>query len=61
MCAVAALPVARLRARCEETELDFASTADLPAATEVVGQQRAVEAIELALAMDKPGYNLFVL
>ncbi len=61
MCAVAALPAAQLLARCDEAQLDFASTAELAAGTEVVGQQRAVEAIELALAMDKPGYNLFVL
>ena len=61
MCAVAALPADRLLARCDEAQLGFASTAELPGATEVVGQQRAVEAIGLALSMDRPGYNLFVL
>ena len=56
-----ALPASLLAARCDESALDFQTTADLPALTEVVGQQRVVESIELALAMDKPGYNLFVL
>ncbi len=56
-----ALPAAQLLARCDEAQFDFSSTAELAATTEVVGQQRAAESIELALAMDKPGYNLFVL
>ncbi len=61
MTAIAALPAAQLLARCDESGLGFASTDELAATTEVVGQRRATEAIELALAMDGPGYNLFVL
>ncbi len=56
-----ALPPEQLYARCDTSTLAFRSTAELAATTEVVGQQRALEAIDLALSMRQPGYNLFVL
>ena len=61
MPAAVELSAAQLIARCEESVFGFADTRELSATTEVVGQQRAVDAIELALAMQQPGYNLFVL
>ncbi|OIQ83862.1 hypothetical protein GALL_343350 [mine drainage metagenome] len=56
-----ALTPEALRARCDPAELAFASSAELDAAVAAVGQQRATEALALALALRAPGYNAFVL
>jgi lon-related putative ATP-dependent protease len=46
---------------CNRAELDFDTTADLPDLDDVFGQDRAAEAIRFGLAIERPGYNLFVL
>ncbi|HUN90776.1 MAG TPA: ATP-binding protein [Burkholderiaceae bacterium] len=46
--------------RCDPAALGFETTADVPDAQAPVGQQRAREAIDLALGVDRDGYNLFV-
>ena len=61
MTAVQPLSVEQLSTRSDVSLLDFGNTAELTEPTEVVGQQRAVEAIELAIALRQPGYNLFIL
>ncbi|OIQ81977.1 Lon protease [mine drainage metagenome] len=61
MPAVEPLATERLYARCDSSLFAFDTTAELAAATDVVGQERAIEAIELAIAVPRPGYNLFVL
>jgi predicted ATP-dependent protease len=61
MPAVEPLSVAQLYSRCDESLLEFETSAELPGQTEVVGQQRAVDALELAVALRQPGYNAFVL
>ncbi len=38
----------------------FESTADLDPLEQPLGQERAVEAAEFAVALDRPGYDLFV-
>lgn len=53
------LPASALCGLCDPGSLGFETTAELTEANGVIGQQRAVEAIEFALGMDKPGYNLF--
>jgi lon-related putative ATP-dependent protease len=45
--------------RCDPASLGFASTAELEPLTEVVGQPRAVQAVDLALSMRGRGYNIF--
>ncbi|HBC58271.1 MAG TPA: ATP-dependent protease [Gammaproteobacteria bacterium] len=42
-------------------ELAFSSTADLKDLQEILGQERAKEAIEFAVNMQREGYNLFVM
>ncbi|MDG4575898.1 MAG: AAA family ATPase [Defluviicoccus sp.] len=59
--APSALPAEALFAACDETLLPFATTAELPAGGEIVGQGRATEALRLALGMKAAGYNLFAL
>ncbi|MCY4455435.1 MAG: AAA family ATPase [Chloroflexi bacterium] len=48
-----------LTARCDPDDLPFASTEELHALEAVFGQERAVRAIEFALGMQAPGYNLY--
>src|SRR5262245_6308774 len=54
------LPVDRLRRRCELDDLHFETTDDLPVTQKIIGQDRAVRAIRLGLAIHAPGYNVFV-
>lgn len=54
------LPDALVR-RADPSELPFETTADLEELSEVVGQDRAVEAIRFAAGMRREGYNLFAL
>jgi predicted ATP-dependent protease len=50
----------KLRACCDPSVFTFDSTADLPLSDEVIGQRRAVQAIQFGLNMTSPGYNIFV-
>ena len=51
----------RLRRVCNPKHFDFATTDELPALEEIVGQDRALEAIRLGVGIGHGGYNLFVL
>jgi lon-related putative ATP-dependent protease len=46
---------------CDPTAFPFESTAELDDLTGMVGQERAVEALQFATGMDAPGFNVFVL
>ena len=59
--APAPLSPAALCWRCDAAELPFDSTAELEDLTEVIGQERAVEAIRFAVGMERHGYNLYAL
>jgi lon-related putative ATP-dependent protease len=50
-----------LRTRFDPDQFDFETTDDLPAETEVVGQDRAVEALEFGMNIESDGYNVFAL
>jgi len=58
----APLPAERLTARLDPSALPFASTADSGCEPfhGVVGQQSARAALAFGIAMDRPGYNIFV-
>ena len=56
-----ALDAARLYRPCDPAQLDFSTTAELDAETDIVGQARAVAAVDFGLDMRRPGYNLFLL
>ena len=49
----------QVTAPCDLSWLGFETTDDLPTLDAVFGQERAVRAIEFALGMSAPGYNLF--
>ncbi len=57
----AALPAAALCWRCTADQFTFESTEELEDLTEVIGQDRAVEAIRFAIGMARPGYNVYAL
>ncbi len=54
------VPLSELRHACDPAEFSFQTTADLPAKEEVIGQVRAVKAIEFGLSIHNHGYNIFV-
>jgi len=56
-----ALPADALRKRFDPSDFEFETTDNLPAETEVVGQDRAVEALDFGMSIDADGYNVFAL
>jgi len=54
------LPTTMLRWRCDPATLSFASTAEIEPATDVIGQDDAVEALRFGLETRAPGQNIFV-
>ena len=50
----------QLRRRCDPAQFSFDCTDDLQPAEGFIGQERAIRAIEFGLAVDRPGYNIFV-
>lgn len=50
-----------LARRCDPAGLGFATTAELVDLDAVVGQEQARTAVELAIALERDGYNLFVM
>ncbi|HVP76359.1 MAG TPA: ATP-binding protein [Thermodesulfobacteriota bacterium] len=54
------VPVEKLRWRCDPEALPFETTQAIQACEEVIGQERAQEAIRLGLNIHSVGYNIFV-
>ncbi|MCG8616427.1 MAG: AAA family ATPase [Desulfobacterales bacterium] len=54
------LTPADLTRQCADDPFDFESTADLEPLDRVIGQRRAIEAIDFGLNMKGPGYHIFV-
>lgn len=50
-----------LRRRCDVTGWRFSSTDDIPESAWLLGQDRALEAIEFAAEMPRKGYNIFAI
>ena len=55
------LPSQRLYRAADLSALSFETTAELEPGDWLVGQQRALDAIEFGTGIDKPGFNLFVI
>jgi predicted ATP-dependent protease len=55
------LPADSLVTRCDPAQFTFATTEDLPEDHADLGHTRAVDAVQLALAIGGRGYNVFVL
>lgn len=54
------LPLEALSWRCDDASFPHRTTSEVPAAEDIIGQERAVRAIQLGLEMKAPGYNLFL-
>lgn len=49
-----------LRKRCNPSSFKFQSTAELKPLTGIIGQDRAIKAISIALDIDSEGYNIYL-
>ncbi|MEE4378185.1 MAG: Lon-like protease helical domain-containing protein [Candidatus Competibacteraceae bacterium] len=47
--------------RCDPATLPFETTDDLPDLSEVIGQARALEALQFGIGMHRKGYNLYAM
>jgi len=56
-----ALPAALLYRRCDPAELPFELCSELEEAPGLIGQERAVEALNFAVRMRAKGYNVYAL
>ena len=54
------IPANSLNNRCDPAGLGFQTTDDIAPLDGLIGQDRAVRALELALDLDEPGFNLFI-
>ncbi len=61
MATVQALTPDRLCRQCDPAQLPFGTTAELEELTEIIGQERAVEAVRFGISIRREGYNLYVL
>lgn len=55
------LAVEHLYRHCDSTQLDFKTTAELPDIEKMLGQERALGALEFGIGIQQPGYNLYIL
>ena len=54
------VPIEKLRWRCDPDALAFKTTESIHPCDEIIGQDRALEAIRLGLDINGIGYNIFV-
>ncbi len=55
------LPIAKLRHVCNPRNLKFKTTDELPLVDDIIGQPRAVRAIDFGLDVRGPGFNVFLM
>jgi lon-related putative ATP-dependent protease len=61
MAEIKQLEASKLYQRCDPNLFDFETTAELEPLEQVVGQPRAVEALQFGMGIEQEGYNLFAL
>ncbi len=54
------VPIEKLRWQCDPNALPFKTTKSVQPCDEIIGQERALEAIRLGLDINSIGYNIFV-
>lgn len=54
------VPVNRLRWRCDPKSLGIKTTNDAKPSKDIIGQERALHALQLGIEIKHPGYNVFV-
>ena len=58
---VKGLTANKLYRRCDPTQFDFETTDNLEPLTGIIGQPRAVEAMQFGINIEQEGYNIFAL
>jgi lon-related putative ATP-dependent protease len=61
MSTVNSLEAQTLSKRCDPEQFDFETTDELPELDEIIGQARAVDAVQFGIGMKRQGYNIFAL
>ncbi len=54
------LKPSQLRYRCDPGRLGFETTDEVRYRPDIIGQERAIDAMRLGLTIDSPGYNIFI-
>lgn len=54
------LPAEKLRYHCDLGQFEFQTTESVPTLDVMIGQERAVKAVEFGLFSKNPGYNIFI-
>ncbi|MCP9456800.1 MAG: AAA family ATPase, partial [Nitrospira sp.] len=54
------IPISMLTPLVDPAQLKFTHTGELEPLTDIIGQDRAVEALEFGLSMKSAGFNLYV-
>jgi lon-related putative ATP-dependent protease len=54
------VPPSQLRLRIDPSRFRFGRTDEVAPLEEFIGQDRAIQALEFGLSVDRPGYNIFV-
>lgn len=54
------LPAEKLRRVCEPKNFSFKDTSQIPASRDLIGQQRAVDAVKFGLRIQLDGYNIYM-
>ena len=54
------IPISMLAPMIDPGQLGFEDTSELEPLTEIIGQERAVEALEFGLGMKSAGFNIYV-
>ena len=55
------LPIEQLYRKCDASAFDFSTTQEIDASDITLGQERAIEAINFALAVESEGFNIFAM
>ena len=54
------VPLKELKEKCNEDIFQYETTKDIKVSRELIGQERAMEALEYGLNIERKGYNIFV-
>lgn len=54
------VPISKLKKRCDPDIFGYATTLNVPVKRELIGQERAMEALKFGLSVKKKGYNIYV-
>ncbi|MEW6080819.1 MAG: AAA family ATPase [Bacillota bacterium] len=60
MCVVKEIPPERLRRRSDPSSFPFDTTESIALIEGIIGQERAVRALDFGLSVSSPGYNIYV-